>query len=98
MSAYKRVYQILSKEETDHLQRDCTNRQACMKALQLILDGEATPEQLAHFNSNIDRCLPCIESYNLEVTIRQLLCDKIEKKTVPADVIESIKSKISETV
>jgi hypothetical protein len=69
-----------------------------MRAIQMILDNEASYEQLEHFNQNIDRCLPCIENYNLEVTIRQILADKIERKTVPAGVIDAIKVKIDQSV
>lgn len=99
MSTSKKEFQVLQKKENAHyLQHDCKNRQECMKALRLILDGEATSEQLQHFNQNIDKCMPCIEGYNLEVTLRQILCDKIEKKTVPAELINTIKVKINETV
>jgi anti-sigma factor (TIGR02949 family) len=69
-----------------------------MRAIQMILDNEATYEQLEHFNQHIDKCLPCIENYNLEVTIRQILSDKIERKTVPTDVIDAIKVKINTSV
>jgi anti-sigma factor (TIGR02949 family) len=99
MSTYKKVFPLLQKKDTAlYPQHDCKNRQQCLKALHLILDGEATTEQLEHFNKNIDKCLPCIENYNLEVTIRQILMDKIERKTVPMDLINSIKTKIDETV
>ena len=99
MSTFKKVFPILEKKENAHyLHQDCKNRKECMRALQLILDGQATTEQLEHFNQNIDKCLPCIENYNLEVTIRQILSDKIEKKTVPTDLIDAIKIKINETV
>ena len=69
-----------------------------MRAIQMILDNEASYEQLEHFNQNIDKCLPCIENYNLEVTIRQILCDKIERKSVPTEVIDAIKVKINSPV
>ncbi|MDO1446123.1 phosphohydrolase [Rhodocytophaga aerolata] len=69
-----------------------------MRAIQMILDNEASYEQLEHFNQNIDKCLPCIENYNLEVTIRQILCDKIERKNVPTEVIDAIKVKINSPV
>jgi anti-sigma factor (TIGR02949 family) len=98
MSTFRKAFSLLEKKETANYSTECKNRIQCLKALQLILDGEATPEQLAHFNAHIDTCLPCIEGYNLEVTVRQLLCDKIEKKTVPTEVIEAIKVKINESV
>ncbi|MBC8110128.1 MAG: hypothetical protein H7Y04_03615 [Verrucomicrobia bacterium] len=73
---------------------ECQHKQDCMKAIQLIIDDEASPEQIAHFKQNIDKCLVCIENYNLEKTIRQLLCDKLHKKSVPMELIAAIKSQI----
>jgi anti-sigma factor (TIGR02949 family) len=75
----------------------CTNHAECMKAIQLILDGEASKEQLEHFNQNIDKCMPCVQKYNLEQSIREALRCKLEKKC-PKDLIDSIKSKINEAV
>jgi anti-sigma factor (TIGR02949 family) len=99
MSTDKKVFQTLPvKEKSQYPQHDCKNRHECMRAIQMILDNEATYEQLEHFKQNIDKCLPCIENYNLEVTIRQILCDKIERKTVPTDVIDAIKVKINAPV
>ncbi len=80
------------------VKQTCTNHAECMKAIQLILDGEASKEQLEHFNHNIDKCLPCIQKYNLEKTIRETLRCKLEKKCVPNDLIASIKTKIDEAV
>lgn len=98
MSTDKKVLPLLQKKESTQYSHDCKNRHECLKALQLILDGEASTEQVEHFNSNIDKCLPCIENYNLEISIRQILCDKIEKKPVPANLVNEIKLKINETV
>jgi anti-sigma factor (TIGR02949 family) len=99
MPTDKKVFQTLPvKEKSQYTQHDCRNRHECMRAIQMILDNEASYEQLEHFNQNIDKCLPCIENYNLEVTIRQILADKIERKTVPTDVIDAIKVKINSPV
>jgi anti-sigma factor (TIGR02949 family) len=99
MSTDKKVFQTLPiKEKSQYPIQDCKNRHECMRAIQMILDNEASYEQLEHFNQHIDKCLPCIENYNLEVTIRQILSDKIERKTVPTEVINAIKVKISDSV
>jgi anti-sigma factor (TIGR02949 family) len=99
MSTDKKVFQTLEvKEKSQYPQHDCKNRHECMRAIQMILDNEASYEQLEHFKQNIDKCLPCIENYNLEVTIRQILCDKIKRKEVPNDVIDAIKLKINSPV
>jgi len=87
---------FISKKEMTTKQT-CTNHAECMKAIQLILDGEASKEQLEHFNQNIDKCLPCVHKYNLEQSIREALRCKLEKKC-PKELIDSIKTKINETV
>ncbi|MBC7921756.1 MAG: hypothetical protein H7Z75_11795 [Ferruginibacter sp.] len=76
----------------------CPNHAECMKVIQLILDGEASNEQLKHFNQNLDQCLPCMQKYNLERAIRETLRCKLEKKCVPHDLIANIKTKIDEVV
>ncbi len=96
MSISRKIPVLLKVKENVQYANDCQNRQECLKAIQLILDGEATTDQLKHFQSHMDHCMPCIENYNLEVTIRQLLCDRLERKAVPNEIIDSIKSKISE--
>lgn len=98
MATQKHGLPLLQQKEGAQYQTECKNRQQCLHNLRLILDGQATAEQVAHFNQNIEHCLPCIENYNLELTIRQVLCDKIEKKCVPSSVIDSIKEKINEAV
>jgi anti-sigma factor (TIGR02949 family) len=69
----------------------------CLKILELIVDGEATALQEKQFRDHIEACLPCYESFNLEKSIKKLLQTKLEKKPVPSDLIESIKSRINET-
>lgn len=92
----RKVPVLLNVKENVQYSKDCQNRQECLKAIRLILDGEATSDQLHYFQQHIDCCMPCIENYNLEVTIRQLLCDRLERKAVPVEVINSIRSKITD--
>ena len=75
-------------------QSDC---EKCLELLELILDGEASPEEEKLFRKHIQDCLPCYESYNLETSIKQILQTKLEKKQVPDDLIARIRSKIRNT-
>ncbi len=77
--------------------KKCLDSEKCLKLLQLILDGEASEFETHYFNSHIEDCMSCFEHYNLEKTIRQVLKTKIEKRPVPAELIQSIRSKISQT-
>ena len=71
--------------------------QECLELLELITDGEASPEEEKQFHKHIDECLPCFETYNLEESIKEMLRTKLEKKQVPEDLIQSIKQKIRDT-
>jgi len=72
----------------------CKENGDCLKYLQLIMDKEATPDQEKHFYHHIEACMPCYKKYHLEKTIKQVIQSKCGKMEVPAELIESIKSKI----
>ena len=75
---------------------DSTGRQpTCLQMLQLILDGEATPEQKSFFNSHMDECMPCYKSYHLDMAIKELIKSKCCGSQVPEDLVERIKSKVN---
>lgn len=94
MSTPKKLPSLIQKKEGVEYRSKCEHHHQCMQAIQMILDGEATTEQIVHFKANMNQCLPCIENHNLEVTIRQLLCDRIQKKSVPEDLIQNIRTQI----
>ena len=74
-----------------------TSCQRCLELLELVTDGEASPEEEKHFNDHINECLPCFETYNLEKSIKEMLQTRLDKKKVPDDLINSIKKKIRNT-
>ncbi|MFC0185051.1 phosphohydrolase [Pseudarcicella hirudinis] len=67
-----------------------------MKIIQLILDGQATDDQITHFKSNVDKCLPCEKGYELEKCIKETMQLRLEKKCVPTSLLDCIKRKIQE--
>lgn len=78
--------------------QDCPNQRECFEMLQLILDGEATPEQKHHFLSvHLEECMPCYKNYHLEVAIRQLLKSKCTGNA-PQDLVEDIKRKVAQNL
>jgi mycothiol system anti-sigma-R factor len=68
----------------------------CMEMLQTILDGEATEEQRSYFKAHMDNCMPCFKSYDLDMTIKQLLQSKCCGGEVPNELIDQIKSFINQ--
>lgn len=87
--------EAMSDSTPNEMKQDCDNKRACMEMLQLIIDGEATELQKEDFiNNHLDHCLPCFNTYNLEIGLRQLLKNKCQCEA-PSDVIEAIKSRIA---
>lgn len=68
----------------------------CMEMLQVILDGQASDEQQEYFKNHMDRCMPCFKSYDLDMTIKRLLRSKCCGEEAPTDLVEQIKTKISQ--
>ncbi len=68
---------------------------SCMEMLQLILDGEASPEQKEYFYSHMDMCMPCFKSYHVDTKIKELIKSKCCGGQVPSDLVDEIKVKIN---
>ncbi len=69
-------------------------KQKCIEIMNLILDGEATVEQMEYFNSKIKCCEKSMSFYNLEKCVKEIIQNKIDNKPVPQDLIDCIKSKL----
>ena len=68
----------------------------CFELLSTVIDGEASPEEVDFFNTHSRECLPLYRLYQLDVAIKQVLARRMEKKCVPAGLIDVIKSRIKE--
>ena len=73
----------------------CEHQAECMKMVQLIVDNQATDEQMTQFKENMAHCLPCEKGYELEKCIKETMQLRLEKKCVPMSLIDCIKQKIS---
>ncbi|KAB7729332.1 hypothetical protein F5984_17040 [Rudanella paleaurantiibacter] len=78
------------------MKEHCDHQVDCLKMIQVILDGQATEQQIERLRNNLHTCQPCIQMYNLEKEIKQLLNGKMEKKCCPEQLIASIKARISQ--
>jgi anti-sigma factor (TIGR02949 family) len=84
----------MSNPDQSKMKQDCETQRECMEMLQLIVDGEATPEQKSNFlNNHLEQCMPCYKNYHLEVAIRQLLKSKCASQA-PQELVDSIKAKV----
>jgi hypothetical protein len=62
--------------------------------IQAVLDGSASAEEVEHFKQNMDECMPCIETYRLEKSVKEAMVAKVEKKCCPQSIIVDIRAKI----
>ncbi len=70
----------------------------CLEVINLILDGEASEEQLSYFDSKIKCCEKSMGYFNLEKCIRDVVKMRIEKKDVSPKLVEEIRSKLNISV
>lgn len=75
--------------------KPCNDPEQCFKMLELMLDGQATQEQRDFFDEHIEKCIYCLKEYNLGSEIKGLLQAKTAHKTVPKDLIDTIKAVVS---
>jgi anti-sigma factor (TIGR02949 family) len=68
----------------------------CMEMLQLILDGEATADQQEYFKTHMNLCMPCFKSYNLDMSIKELLKSRCCGDQVPPGLVDQIKMQIGQ--
>ncbi|MCU0471197.1 MAG: phosphohydrolase [Arcicella sp.] len=86
---------MVSEAEKIQKKTSCEHQAECMKMVQLIVDGQATEEQIQQFKLNMDKCLPCEKGYELEKCIKETMQLRLEKKCVPTSLIDCIKQKIN---
>jgi len=73
-------------------------KSTCIEMLQVILDGEATPDQKAYFKEHMDLCMPCFKGYELDMAIKQLVQSKCCGGDAPADLVEQIRAQVSQKI
>ncbi len=86
---------MVSEAEKIQKKTSCEHQADCMKMVQLIVDGQASDEQINAFKLNMDKCLPCEKGYELEKCIKETMQLRLEKKCIPSNLIDCIKQKIS---
>lgn len=77
--------------------KGCKDYPAKRDLMQKIIDGQATPEEQIYYDEIIAKCneCRCKEYCDQELAIKNLIRTKLDKKRVPLDVLEKIKTGIS---
>ena len=65
--------------------------------IQKIIDGQASEDELSLYNSVISKCnnCKCRKYCEQELAIKNLLQTKLDRKRVPLDIVEKIKTSIN---
>ncbi len=67
----------------------------CLEVINLILDGEADDEQKSYFEQKIKCCQKSMKHYEVEKCVKEVIQEKIDKKPVPPELLDKIKSVIN---
>jgi hypothetical protein len=77
----------------------CDNYAVRKDLIQKIIDGQANEDELNLYNAISSKCSNCkCRLYcEQELAIKNLLQTKLDRKRVPIDIIEKIKTRINKT-
>jgi hypothetical protein len=77
----------------------CDNYSRRLDILQKVIDEQATGEELEQYRLIMNECAECKckEYCEEQLVIKNLVQTKIDRKRVPIDLIDTIKSKIGQS-
>ncbi|MCK5101953.1 MAG: hypothetical protein KAR17_04030 [Cyclobacteriaceae bacterium] len=77
----------------------CDNYEVRKDLIQKIIDGQANEDELSLYNAISSKCsdCKCRQYCEQELAIKNLLQTKLDRKRVPLDIIEKIKTRINKT-
>lgn len=84
------------EESTGERKLQCSDVSKCFELLERILDGEMGDPGKEVMKEKLAKCQPCFEHFHLEQAIRELLKTKCSKQAVPGELVDSIRTKISD--
>ena len=58
-----------------------------------FLDGELDDDKRAHIQQHLDECLPCLEAFDFEAELRQVIAMKCRDQ-----VPESLRNRVAEAI
>lgn len=62
----------------------------------LMLDGELNAKEEQDVLCELQRCMHCLDEYNLNKRFKDFMQSKLEKKNISAECIKRIKAQIAE--
>ncbi len=77
----------------------CDNYEVRRDLIQKVIDGQATEDEQRQYDEVISKCqnCKCRQYCEQELAIKNLLQTKLDRKRVPIDILEKIKTHIIKT-
>lgn len=75
-----------------------TDCERVVELLDMIIDGEATDDDKQYFFKHLETCQDCFKAHDKHQQLKVFLKDNIKRKTVPVNLMGSIKTIIHETI
>lgn len=73
-------------------QHDCSE---IVQKVELMLDGELNKREEQDVMCELQRCMHCLEEYNLQKRFKDFICNRVAKKIIPESCLEKIKQSIN---
>jgi mycothiol system anti-sigma-R factor len=87
----KKIAETLGFSSKKKNMYDCNET---LKHVVMALDGELSTEEEKQFLEHINDCSHCLEKYEIEKSFKKYLTEKISRHTIPAHLIDQIRSRI----
>ena len=70
--------------ENNHLEKTSSECQEVLTRLYTFLDGELTEERRIKIRRHLDDCSPCLEAYEFEAELRQMVANRLRDRVPDA--------------
>ena len=77
--------------------RKSHNCKEVLSQFNLMLDGELNPKEEQNVMCELQRCMHCLQEFNLEEKYRKFIQERVKKKPCPSPFLSGLKTKIEQS-
>ncbi len=88
----------MPKQESNVPQGGCSEIEKFLEFLYLMLDKEASIDQIQYLDDHLEKCMSCLEKYQVEKELRQLIKSSLAEKAVPLQLAVEIRKKVFQSI
>ncbi|MFT4833730.1 MAG: anti-sigma factor (TIGR02949 family) [Flavobacteriaceae bacterium] len=88
----------MPKQESNVPPGGCSELEKFLEFLNLMLDKEASIDQIQYLDDHLEKCMSCLEKYQVEKELRQLIKSSLVEKAVPAQLAVEIRKKVFQSI